>query len=184
MDATFFQKCDNLSKSRDLAGQYGAVVDSRQVRMALRKLRTDANLTPEEFADEASVNRATVYRIEDMDSRYGPKVETISALVASRGLSLTEFFARIEGVTQAVLPSDQGSTANEALHQGGRDVPASPVESDRLSRLEAEIATLKAEWRGVRDVTRSLFETAVVGAKGRTAAVGSTRSRRRARKIS
>jgi len=74
------------------------MITSQQVRLALRKLRTDANLEPNEFADEAGVHRSTVYRIEKLEQRYSPKIETISALAESRGFTLTEFFARLEGI--------------------------------------------------------------------------------------
>lgn len=99
MDATFLQKGDNPRLQHRLGGQqWPRMVTSRQVREALRRLRTEARLEPEEFADEAGVNRATVYRIEDFSKNYAPKIETVSALAESRDLSLAEFFASIEGI--------------------------------------------------------------------------------------
>jgi transcriptional regulator with XRE-family HTH domain len=88
------------------------MVTTRQVQDALRQLRIEANLAPEEFADEAAVGRATVYRIENQKKVYAAKIETISALVASRGLTLSAFFARIEGLPARPLSEyDRASTS-------------------------------------------------------------------------
>ena len=45
------------------------------------------------------MHRSTVYRIEKLDQKYGPRIETISALVESRGLTVTAFVAALEGVS-------------------------------------------------------------------------------------
>lgn len=113
MSAILLQGGDNRLIPRELAEQYlRHMVTSRQVREALRKLRTDARREPWEFADEARVDRATVYRIEKFDKPYSPKIETISALVESRGLTLAAFFAAIEGVAMKVTTSDPETEAD------------------------------------------------------------------------
>lgn len=95
------------------------MVDSRQVRLALRELRTSKNMTPEEFADAGTVSRATVYRIEDFETKYAPKVSTVSALLEGVGLTLAEFFGKLEGAAFAApATSDergQGSVPALAL---------------------------------------------------------------------
>jgi transcriptional regulator with XRE-family HTH domain len=131
--AIFSQGGDKRRSSGTLGGkQWPQMITSRQVRAALRKLRTDANLTPEEFADEASVHRATVYRIEKMEKTNYPRIETISALVESRGLTVTAFFARIEGVTNLESPP-------ETTESGPRLVdPDSQEFAELLDRKAAE----------------------------------------------
>lgn len=111
MDAIFSQHGDKPWFQQGLGGEYlPRMVTSQQVRAALRQLRTDAKMEPDEFADEAQVNRATVYRIEQMDRDYSPRIETISALVESRGLTLTAFFATIEKAAAAVSPATDAET--------------------------------------------------------------------------
>lgn len=80
-------------------------VDSKRVHLALRQLITDTKMTPEEFADEAGIDRSTVYRILG-DKTYVPRIETMVALLESRSLTLSAFYARIEG---APPPPDLGS---------------------------------------------------------------------------
>lgn len=112
MDAIFSQHGDKPWFQQGLGGEYlPRMVTSQQVRAALRQLRTDAKMEPDEFADEARVNRATVYRIEQMDRDYSPRIETISALVESRGLTLTAFFATIENAAAVTPPTDAETAA-------------------------------------------------------------------------
>lgn len=132
MNAIFSQRGDKPSAVSGLDGQYWPrMVTPEQVRLALRKLRTDAKMTPEEFADEAQVHRSTVYRIEKMEKDYVPRIDTISALVDSRGLTVTEFFARIEGVAQLTT---QGSSGAEPL-----DSSLDPRSHDFASQLDRRI---------------------------------------------
>lgn len=65
----------------------------------LRQIRTDRRLTPEDLADRAGVDRATVYRIENLNDSYAPRIETVSALTDALGLSLADFFMRVENLT-------------------------------------------------------------------------------------
>ena len=56
--------------------------------------------SPDEFADAAGVDRSTVYRIlgVDREKEYSPRIETVSALVESKGQTLAAFFAGVEGL--------------------------------------------------------------------------------------
>jgi transcriptional regulator with XRE-family HTH domain len=131
VDAIILKKLCKLRLGLGLARPYSdRMVDSQQVRAALRQLRTDAKLTPEEFADEAGVDRATVYRIEDLKKKYAPKIETVSALTESRGLTLTAFFSSIEGLpAPGADATTQAPSTRQADHGG--DV------SDRPSSAES-----------------------------------------------
>lgn len=104
------------------------MVDSKQVRLALRDLRTTKNLTPEEFADAGGVGRATVYRIEDFTAEYSPKIETICALVEGVDLRLAEFFIGLEDlrwqtpVGKELAPARTDASADD--HTSDADVIA------------------------------------------------------------
>lgn len=82
------------------------MVDTNEVRRALRQLRTDrAKLTPQQLADQSGVDRATIYRIEDLTAAdYTPKIETISALAEAMGLSITGLFLEIESLRHHAPP--------------------------------------------------------------------------------
>lgn len=126
--------CDFFCKpasGRDLARQYWGMVDSEQVRRALRQLRTDANLTPEEFADKAGVNRATVYRIEKMEKHYSPRIDTILALVSSRQLTLAYFFDCVErgALHELSLGGTRSHLTQPPPKAGAHDDPVVPSAS-------------------------------------------------------
>lgn len=132
MSATFFTKGGNLRIGLDLARQYcGAMVTARQVCLALRELM--GRESPEDFADGAGVNRATVYRIVNLDTEkdYQPKIETISALVESKGLTLSGFFRQIEGLPSPI-PDDQesASVSGSGGAPHGRSLPGDSLSAD------------------------------------------------------
>lgn len=139
MSAIIFAQNGNLNQQQELARQYWAVVDAKQVRAALRALM--GKQTPDEFADAAGVDRSTIYRILKVGGKYSPKVETVSALVEAQGLTLSEFFLRIEGTHQPIEHSTgTASSARRALEFR---------EQLSVAFLEAAAATSRATLRGL-----------------------------------
>lgn len=134
MDEIFTSGVAKRLSLNEIAGPYfGRMVTTRQVRLALRQLRGTA--TPEEFADQARVARATVYRIDDLEGTkmYSPRIETIAALAQARGLTLSSFFARIEGLpTAEVMGTDQ---MHRKAANDGHSVSAPDVLSTEQGRL-------------------------------------------------
>lgn len=161
MGEIIFRDPDKSRSARKLARQYlPGMVDSRQVCLALRQLISEAKLSAEEFADEAGVARATVYRIEGADKKkYSPRTETISALVESRGLTITAFFARIEGLPTPVaaghnapaIPASTGATAHD------HSVPSASAISDKAVVLAVGDTIADAVDRGFARVEAFLI---------------------------
>lgn len=77
----------------------------------LRQLREASRFSREELADEAGVSRSSVYRIENAETE-SPDVATLGKLMAAMGHTLSEFFARVEGIApKAVEPAVIAPTA-------------------------------------------------------------------------
>lgn len=141
------------------------LVDVERFRETLRKLRQNevpngrgmkvgrpalSKLTDRGAA--RPVNSQTIKNIED-GRIVDPGLVTVARIVDALGLSLTEFFAHVEGVTSAVIGADQGSDLPAVPEGGSRDVPASPdsspVSRAEIAELQQRIETLEA------DLTRS-----------------------------
>jgi transcriptional regulator with XRE-family HTH domain len=76
-----------------------SVARYEDVRLALQALRREADLSEYELAKAMHLNKSTVYRIEDVDSRpdYEPSIGTIEKwLDCTSGETLTTFFFRVE----------------------------------------------------------------------------------------
>lgn len=80
-------------------GLSGAILVSGmpELRVVLRQLRTDARLSPEELATEADVSRSTIYRLENGEIEE-PDLQTLRRIVGALGVTLSSFFAQIEGL--------------------------------------------------------------------------------------
>jgi transcriptional regulator with XRE-family HTH domain len=137
-----FADATNAPNKGNTHAYSAGMVDLKRVRAALRQLRTDANLTPEELADEVGVDRSTVYRIENPNSRQSPRIDTVSAIVESRGLTLSDFFAQIEGLPPTRRHELHSPPLNpktpEADH--GRAVSIESSDVDRLYALGEALA--------------------------------------------
>lgn len=149
-------------------------MDWRRVRETLRDLRIESKMDVPELAEEAGVNKTTVYRLEELDEEPDRVIAlaTIEGLVRAMGLTLATFFARVEGTDLSRHSTDQ-----ESELQGGSDVPAS-AERDRLSRLESELSTLKAQFGVLQNATGRIIDRAFPPAKSRAAASGKAGGRR------
>lgn len=78
-------------------------MDYVRARDVLRERRFELRLSIKDLASMADVERTTVYRVENTKAApdYRPDFETMEKLASAMNLTLSQFFARIEG-----LPSD------------------------------------------------------------------------------
>lgn len=132
-----------------------------------------SRLTQEGF--DKPVNGQTIKNIED-GRIADPGIVTIARIVEAMGLTLATFFARVEGVDPSRHSTDQESELS-----GGSDVPTA-AERDRLSRVESDISTLKAQFAVLQSATGKIIDRAFPPAKNRSAAGGKTGGRRVPRK--
>lgn len=90
-------------------------MDASTVQRALRDVI--GAVDPAEFAKDSGVAKATIYRILKVGAPkpYAPRIDTIIAILKERGLSLSEFFARVEGLPAQPF-RDRSSTPEVASH--------------------------------------------------------------------
>ncbi len=100
-----------------LLEKYCDVVESQAVRAALRAFLRP-NETPAQFADRTGLSPATIYRLMAIDSEISPSIDTISAIVSADGLTLSAFFAQLEGESaQPHSGSNRAQPPANATHQ-------------------------------------------------------------------
>lgn len=107
-------------------GVYTSPVDLAAVRAAIRAERTKRKWSLDDLAEKSGVHRMTIHEVET-NAHGKPQLATVARLVEGMGLTLSAFFARIEGLqtTSAVtdnLPSPI-SIRPEVTQHGGRPVP-------------------------------------------------------------
>lgn len=100
------------------------------IRRGLRAVRRERKITLRELHTKTGISPSTVNRIERVEKYPAHKadLETVSALVSAMGLTLSEFFRRIEG-----LPSSENdgkiSKPDGAGTLPGRSALALPLEN-------------------------------------------------------
>jgi transcriptional regulator with XRE-family HTH domain len=151
-------------------------VDWLGIRNALRVRRAELHMELQELVRKSGIGRTTIYRIENVTDipDHVMDLETVEAIARAMGLSLSELFLRVEGATLSVTRPDQGSRASE----GGSDVPASPDERDRVSRLEADVNALKTQFGNVQTLARSIVREVFIATR-QSRAPGNRQSKRR-----
>lgn len=120
-------------------------MDGAAIRKGLRKVRQDRKVTLRVLHEKTGISPSTINRIERVEKypTHKPDLETLIALLAAMGLTLSAFFAQIEG-----LKTDDGGATDLApprrAHHGG-DVSAalartadSVVQREFLTALVAE----------------------------------------------
>ena len=101
-------------------------VDLADVRRVLRAERTRLRLSMDELAEKSGVNGSTIHDIEtNADGK--PQLTTVARLVEGMGLTLSAFFARIEGL-QTLVPGADTLKANIPVPsegpRGGTQLPS------------------------------------------------------------
>lgn len=88
------------SGSNVLARAYSREVDIAGMREELRKLREQGDLTLDQLAGASGLNRATIHAIENIkrEPNLKPDLNTVERIVQAMGLTLSQFFARIEAL--------------------------------------------------------------------------------------
>jgi DNA-binding phage protein len=116
--------CDELARP-----YWPTMVTTRQVRRALRELMGAEK--PGEFAEAAGVDRATVYRVINVEGNkdYTPQIETIAAMAMARGLTLSQFFLTIEAAARTTSTAE-----NRPSETHSRAGDGDPVQAERAAR--------------------------------------------------
>jgi transcriptional regulator with XRE-family HTH domain len=134
--------------NKELPCAYNHDVDFKLVREGLRRARALApaerdgirrvGMTLDEAAEKSGLNRATIHSIENTrrEPKLRPEFETIERLARTYGLTLSAFFARIEGV-----PAPAPSLADEGLQ------PIVPIDqiAERVIQTLAELLARAGE---------------------------------------
>ena len=133
----------------DLRCAYSPPVDFLALREELRKLREQSDFTLDELAVSSGLNRATIHAIENIkrEPDLKPELETVERLVVAMGLTLSEFFARIEGLnvspergTTSILNPQGGEEHVRGGVPGGGGVPDAFVQSAMLTAIADTLA--------------------------------------------
>jgi transcriptional regulator with XRE-family HTH domain len=117
-------------------GIYTVRVDPAEMRHALRAERLNRNWSLDDLAEKSGVNRSTIHDIET-NTGGKPQIGTIARLVEGMGLTLSQFFARIEGL-QAHDVSETLPTPAPNPH--GNHGSSNPVRRISLDDTNAIIA--------------------------------------------
>jgi hypothetical protein len=125
-------------------------MDWARARTAFRQERTQRAGSRVRLVERASesggepIDPSTVYRIET-DTDYYPKLDTFARLVEAMGLTLTQFFASVEGVTPISGAKGTSRDAQRALDQEAVEIGAD-VGSQLQRAIDARVrAILHAE---------------------------------------
>lgn len=157
--------CGGCMEYADVQLDWGAI---RLELKRAREVRPDGKMSVRTLAKKAGIDASTINRIEGIGKYpdHKPDLPTLVAIVTGLGLTLSQFFGRVEGVDLSRHSGDQQSDLS-----GGSDVPASePRESDRLSRLESDVATLKTQFGVLQNVASEALKRSIPSRKGRAAA--------------
>lgn len=91
------------------------MVDYQKARAVLRERRFELRMRVRDLAEKAEVERTTIYHLEKIEKEPGhePDFKTIEKLASAMGFSMSEFFARLEGVPAPVreIPRDDNLEA-------------------------------------------------------------------------
>lgn len=114
--ATFYEAPQTIGSGGLAGAQKSLVLDWRAVRAELRRLRDVNDLTREELQKLSGVEKTTIYRIENTKELpdYKPDFDTVDALLAAMDITLSDFFARIEGLppTRQTDPESRTNSHN------------------------------------------------------------------------
>ena len=154
-------------------------VDFALIREALRRARAAASIeragvlrigmTLNEAAAQSGLNRATIHSIENLkrEPTLQPELETIERLARAYGLSLSAFFAQIDGsrasVAQEITKAEVGTvTASDtkALHKPLRGAHG---EEHSVLRSAADSPEVNAAF--LRELGSAIFHAGVIAAE-------------------
>lgn len=145
----FHQDVDKCTKER----MYATILkgmDWKRLRQELKECREKARLGQVALARLMHTNKSTINRIENLygEPKHRPTLDKIDRWVTATGLTLSSFFARIEGLPESVGTGDdrgphaQVTGADEALSPltaEDRKLLRAYVEDRRLHQKAAEL---------------------------------------------
>lgn len=153
---TFFRTPQAIDLSAVAGVQNAWVLDWTAVRAEVRRLRAENNLTRQELQALSGVEKTTIYRVENTKELpdYKPDFDTIVRLLTAMEVTVSKFFARIEGLT----PTAEVATVSPSpATLGGGDRSSIPrTLDDTTAIIAANSAALVALARSLDRLTETL----------------------------
>lgn len=154
---------------------YTADVDLAAVRARLRKERKARDWSLDDLAEKSGVNRSTIHEIET-SATGKPQFETVGRLIEGMGLTLSEFFTRIEGLhSRALTPTGQADLQS-ASPEAGDDAALSAADRSADAYVRMQFVEALAE-----QLVKTLDRLVSARAPNRSAKTTKPRRRRRPR---
>lgn len=134
-----------MLSSNPLERAYIHGVDWKALREALRLERERAQMTLDELAKTAKLNRATIHSIENVkrEPDLKPELESVEKIVGAMGMTLSEFFLQIECQPNADLPVGGNQRRKKDSPEAGSDGShraVSPTTEKRLADFLRDLA--------------------------------------------
>lgn len=142
---------------KGLGCAYNRAVDFQVVREALRRARDRApverkgaqrfGMTLDEAAARSGLNRATIHSIENIkrEPSLKPELETIERLTIAYGLTVSSFFAQIEGLPAPLSLGENASINPQSQGQAHEGVQALVPEDQVTATVIKTLARLLAQ---------------------------------------
>jgi transcriptional regulator with XRE-family HTH domain len=140
------------------------------IAKALKRLRTDNGISPDQLADGAGISRSTVYRIEGGEIA-DPDLATLRGLVKALNVSMSHFFAQVEaGDADTRGPSEQPrrsvlSPEDVLLLERLAWACAHAATSSRRLHLRSVLSELAIGFRAAADPTSDGLDRAIENAR-------------------
>jgi transcriptional regulator with XRE-family HTH domain len=140
------------------------------LRSARRELKKERGLTLDRLHERSGIDRAVIHRIESVEKypTYEPGVDTVRRLVEGMGLTLSEFFARIEALPTRDVSDTLPPPAPIPQGKHGNTDPVSRPLDDTGAIIARNTAALDELIEAVRLVSGELRATREQNAGART----------------
>lgn len=105
-----------------------------QIRSEVRVVRRAREWTLDKLRDESGVDRAAIHKIENTAKYpdYEPGVDTVRKLVEAMGLTLSDFFLRIEGLRPTEGSDQQSATPTSKADPNARTLSEAERSADAV----------------------------------------------------
>ena len=113
-------------------------MDATPLALRLKTLRTDRGYSLQDLADRSGISRATLSRIENAE--VSPTAETLGALAAAFGMTISRILAPVERPFQALIPREEQTTWHDPRGGFTRTVVSPPSGALSIEIIRCELA--------------------------------------------